>query len=100
MPTYFGPTNIPPYEAFKLGTPVIYPNLEGLKDQIYEEGLIDLNNPDSLALKIKKLSTDKNFRTKMINNGYKLSKKMSSYKRLSKLNSILNQFKYKYSNFR
>ena len=55
MPTYFGPTNIPPYEAFKLGTPVIYPNLEGLKDQIYEEGLIDLNNPDSLALNHKKV---------------------------------------------
>lgn len=25
MPTYFGPTNIPPIEAFSLGVPVIYP---------------------------------------------------------------------------
>ena len=24
MPTYFGPTNIPPLEAFKLGIPTIY----------------------------------------------------------------------------
>ena len=25
MPTYFGPTNLPPLEAWAVGTPVIYP---------------------------------------------------------------------------
>ena len=36
MPT-FGPTNIPPLEAFELGTPVLYPDLKGLRkgDPLY-----------------------------------------------------------------
>ena len=31
MPTHIGPTNIPPWEAFNLGVPVIYSNLEEQK---------------------------------------------------------------------
>lgn len=34
MPTYFGPTNIPPMEAFSLGCPVCYSDLPGLRDQV------------------------------------------------------------------
>ena len=44
MPTYFGPTNIPPLEAFALGVPVLYSDLPGLKDQVGDSALLlDLN---------------------------------------------------------
>ena len=50
MPTYFGPTNLPPLEALKYGTPVLYPGplaraggLEGIVRAI------DLDNPATLA---------------------------------------------------
>ena len=50
MPTYFGPTNIPPLEAFALGVPVLYSDLPGLKDQVGDSALLlDLNNPESMA---------------------------------------------------
>ena len=50
MPTFYGPTNIPPFEAFKLGTPVIYPDLDGLRDQVEDAGLlVDLYDPETLA---------------------------------------------------
>ena len=46
MPSYFGPTNIPPLEAFNLGVPVLYSDLPGLKDQVGDAALLlDLNKP-------------------------------------------------------
>ena len=35
MPSYFGPTNLPPLEAWAVGTPVIYP--EAFKTQAGDE---------------------------------------------------------------
>ncbi len=56
MPTYFGPTNIPPLEAFALGCPVIYSDLPGLRDQVGDAGLlVDLANPASLVDQLQKI---------------------------------------------
>ncbi|MBI4651558.1 glycosyltransferase, partial [Candidatus Desantisbacteria bacterium] len=60
MPTYFGPTNIPPLEAFQLGCPVCYSNLPGLKEQVQESAfLIDLDNPQSLVEALLTIMKDK-----------------------------------------
>jgi glycosyltransferase involved in cell wall biosynthesis len=60
MPTYFGPTNLPPLEAFALGVPVLYSDLVGLRDQVEDAALLmNLNNPDSLANHIHCLLTEK-----------------------------------------
>src|SRR5690606_23288928 len=34
MPSYFGPTNLPPLEAFSVGCPVCYPNHRWMDDAI------------------------------------------------------------------
>ncbi len=50
MPTYFGPTNIPPLEAFGFGCPVCYSDLPGLRDQVADGAfLMDLKDPASLV---------------------------------------------------
>ncbi|MBT3981966.1 MAG: glycosyltransferase family 4 protein [Bacteriovoracaceae bacterium] len=50
MPTYFGPSNIPPLEAFHFKTPVCYSDLPGLRDQVGDAAfLMDLNQPESLT---------------------------------------------------
>ena len=55
MPTYFGPTNIPPLEAFKLNVPVLYSNLPGLREQVGKAALLlDLNEPKSLVYNLKR----------------------------------------------
>ena len=61
MPTYFGPTNIPPLEAFKLECPVLYPDLPGLREQVKDSALLmDLTDPESLAQNlIKVIEKDK-----------------------------------------
>ncbi|HEX6260676.1 MAG TPA: glycosyltransferase, partial [Woeseiaceae bacterium] len=50
MPTYFGPTNIPPMEALALGVPVLYSDLPSFREQLGEAArYIDLERPESLA---------------------------------------------------
>ncbi|MDH5691817.1 MAG: glycosyltransferase [Gammaproteobacteria bacterium] len=53
MPTYFGPTNLPPYEAWLAKTLVLYPkeHIEQVTDAAI---LFDNDSPDSLAQAIKK----------------------------------------------
>lgn len=53
MATYFGPTNLPPLEAWAVGTPVIYP--EAFKAQTGDAAaLFDYDDPTSLAKAITK----------------------------------------------
>ncbi|MDD2734672.1 MAG: glycosyltransferase family 1 protein [Desulfuromonadaceae bacterium] len=60
MPTYFGPTNIPPLEAFQAGCPVCYPNLPGLRDQVGDAAfLFDLNDSATLVAALRLIKTDK-----------------------------------------
>ena len=70
MPTYFGPTNIPPLEAFKLNIPVLYSDLPGLRDQVKEAALLlDLDDPKSLVSSLKKLLSSTEVRDNLINKG-------------------------------
>jgi glycosyltransferase involved in cell wall biosynthesis len=50
MPTFFGPTNIPPLEAWHFGRPVITSDIRGLRDQTGDAGLlVDPRSPEALA---------------------------------------------------
>ena len=70
MPTYFGPTNMPPLEAFKLSTPLLYSDLPGLRDQVNDAALLlDLYDPNSLVLNLKKLLNSEEERNNLINKG-------------------------------
>ena len=59
MPTYFGPTNIPPLEAFSLGCPVCYSDFLAAGDQINDAVFpIDLEDPESLARALMTITED------------------------------------------
>ncbi|MBY0518486.1 MAG: glycosyltransferase family 4 protein [Bacteriovoracaceae bacterium] len=50
MPTFFGPTNIPPLEALSLGAPVIYSRIYAYKEFLGENALfVDPNNESEIA---------------------------------------------------
>jgi Glycosyltransferase len=56
MPTYFGPTNIPPMEAAALGVPVCYSDLPAFREQMGDAAFyMDLENPASLADELHRL---------------------------------------------
>lgn len=70
MPTYFGPTNIPPLEAFAIGTPVIYSNLPSFREQCGRAALYcDLTNPESLVKHLMALLENQHLSTQLIEAG-------------------------------
>lgn len=72
MPSYFGPTNIPPLEAMALGCPVAVSNKYAMPEQVGEAGLLfDPDSPEEIAECIRKLWTDDELRHRMIELGYK-----------------------------
>lgn len=59
MPTYFGPTNIPPLEAFALGCPVAISNIYGMPEQVGDAALLfDPSNTHEIADVMYRLWTD------------------------------------------
>lgn len=70
MPTFFGPTNIPPIEAFALNCPVATSNIYAASDQLGDAAL--LFNPKSvrsIASAIEKIWLDKKLREELIKRG-------------------------------
>ena len=56
MPTFFGPTNIPPLEAFSVGCPVITSDIRGVREQVDDAGLLaDPRSPDAIADAVRRL---------------------------------------------
>jgi glycosyltransferase involved in cell wall biosynthesis len=75
MPTYFGPTNIPPLEAWDLGTPVIYSS--HLSSQTGDAALlIDPDSSESLAKAMIEVAKPE-IRGKLISKGYLKIEKIS-----------------------
>lgn len=72
MPSYFGPTNIPPLEAMALGCPVAVSNKYAMPEQVGEAGLLfNPDSPEEIADCIKRLWTDEKLREQMIKKGYR-----------------------------
>jgi len=96
MPTYFGPTNIPPLEAFTLGTPVLYSDLPGLRDQVGDSALLlDLKNPSSMSKHIYSLINNLELRKELIDSGKRRMSLMdqSAHEKLIEL--ICSEFQIK-----
>tara|TARA_B100001057_G_C22871425_1_gene959109 strand:- start:11880 stop:13109 length:1230 start_codon:yes stop_codon:yes gene_type:complete len=95
MPTYFGPTNIPPLEAFKYNIPVLYSDLPGLREQVGSAALLlDLEDPRSLVLNIKKLLSSNDLKNHLITQGQLNLKKITSQnEKLKILKKIIDKFK-------
>ncbi len=71
VPTYFGPTNHLPVEAFCLGIPVFYSNIHSHNEQVSGAVVdVDLNNPQDLAYKINEMLENNELRENMIKKGY------------------------------
>lgn len=101
MPTYFGPTNIPPLEAFMVGCPVLYSGIYQLEDQFPGAVLhLDLHNPKSMADQLMKIIAKNEEVTKAIKKGYDFIKSWNAEgywncieEQLSTFQSILGTWK-------
>ena len=98
MPTYFGPVNLPPLEAFQLGVPVIYSDLPGLREQVGDAALLmDLSNPQSLVNQFLSLLHHPELRKNLIEKGRHQLSRHSDDERWTILESIFDKFSVKLS---
>ncbi len=94
MPTFFGPTNIPPLEAFASGCPVITSNIRGVREQVGDAGmLVDPGNPAELADAIYNVWTNGELSAKLIERGYSKIKAWTIEDFSGKLASIIDECK-------
>jgi glycosyltransferase involved in cell wall biosynthesis len=95
MPTYCGPTNLPPIEAFFLETPVIYSEYFFNGDQLGDSFLpIKLNDPDTLAKAIMRLIVEPDLKRDLIRRGNMVKDRLLNNEKES-----INIFKNIFNNF-
>jgi glycosyltransferase involved in cell wall biosynthesis len=71
MPTFLGPTNIPPLEGFALGCPVAISNKYGMPEQVGDAALLfDPNNIEEIAAIIRRLWTDDDLCRRLVSRGF------------------------------
>ena len=72
MPSYFGPTNIPPLEAMALGCPVAISNKYAMPEQVGQAGLLfNPDSPEEIAECIRRIWIDGELGERMIAEGYR-----------------------------
>lgn len=96
MPSYFGPTNLPPLEAFELGVPVLYPDISGLRDQVGDAALLmDLMDPSSMASHLNNLLSDDKLKLRLVEAGRRRLQYIEETDRLNTLSKIIEEYRWK-----
>ena len=69
-PSFFGPENLPPLEAFALGCPVIAADVAGAREQLGEAAiLVDPCRPEEFAAAVRRLVDDHELRPALVARG-------------------------------
>ena len=93
FPSFFGPDNLPPLEAFALGCPVLASHIPGAEEQLKDACLFfDPLSPEDIARTIKQIYTDHNLRIKLIQKGKSLAKYRSVKIYMTQLNELISSF--------
>lgn len=90
MPTFFGPTNIPPLEAFELGCPVLISNVYGMPDQVGEAAILfDPYSINEISKAINLICSNNSLRNELIQKGYEKHQNWNKEHFNKKLNNIV-----------
>ena len=103
MPTFSGPTNIPPWEAFMLNVPVLYSDIHNVKE-VYKDAVlyIDPFKPMTMVNGLKEILSNENTRKKLLLNGKKIFESVDENKEfnqffeiIKKRRNIINTWEFK-----
>lgn len=96
VPSYFGPTNLPPVEAVALGCPVICADDAGNREQLGEAALYcRLEDPSSLADQLAALCRDAAAQERLRVAGQRLAERLAKVDYGAILAPVLADFAYK-----
>lgn len=92
MPTFSGPTNIPPWEAFKLKVPVFYSDIHNIR-KVYKDAVyyIDPFNPETLVKGFLELTKDEEKKTELLSKGENLLNSIDENKEFSQFLEIFKK---------
>jgi glycosyltransferase involved in cell wall biosynthesis len=94
FPTFFGPDNIPPLEAFALSCPVIASRVSGAQEQLGDAAILfDPENEEEIARSVKKLVDEPDLRQSLIKKGLERSKQWRSEHYVEAAISTFDKFK-------
>jgi glycosyltransferase involved in cell wall biosynthesis len=93
FPSFFGPENLPPLEAFAVGCPVVAARVPGAEEQLGDAALlVDPRKPDEIAAAIYSLHTNPELRRTLVERGTKRAARFTGSDFVAGLLSILNEF--------
>jgi glycosyltransferase involved in cell wall biosynthesis len=93
-PTFVGPDNFPPLEAFGLGCPVIASAVEGAQEQLGDCALLfDPFSKNDLTEKIMLIRNDQNLRNVLIQKGYEKARCWNSNDYASSLLKVVENYR-------
>lgn len=96
MPTYFGPSNIPVLEAWAMGTPVVYSDIPGCREQLDDAGLlVDPNDPQDIAAKVIEVYTNSDLRRRLTKKGERKIKEWNQEDFAKKIEKVIRDFEAK-----
>jgi glycosyltransferase involved in cell wall biosynthesis len=91
MPTFFGPTNIPPLEAFAAGCPVAISRIYGIPEQVGEAALLfNPESEDEIARCIRRLWNDDELCRELSRRGRQRAEKWNERHFRGRLKEIIN----------
>ena len=91
FPTFFGPDNIPPLEAFSMGCPVAASRLDGAEEQLADAALyFDPSDPSSIADALHKLWRDAGLRKSLVTKGHAIAMDKTPESYVKKMHPVLD----------
>jgi glycosyltransferase involved in cell wall biosynthesis len=95
MPTYLGPTNIPPLEAFAYGTPVCYSDTPFFREQVGGAAFfMDLNDSESLVNHLLDIMSNKDKVEEKLILGFKVLEEWDENDFYKKIINIFSEYRY------
>lgn len=92
MPTFFGPTNIPVLEAWRLGCPVVSSDIRGIREQVGDAGLlVDPRSPKAIAAAVRQLEEHPALRAELAQRGRQRLQSWGPREFAARLEDILSQ---------
>jgi glycosyltransferase involved in cell wall biosynthesis len=92
-PTFFGPENLPPLEAFALGCPVIASNVAGAQEQLGDAALlVDPRKEEQIAMAIKRIYDDPALRQTLLELGLKRARQWTGEDYVRSVLAIIDDF--------
>lgn len=95
-PTFFGPDNLPPLEAFALNCPVLASRIPGAEEQLGSGALLfDPADPADIADKILMLNSDSSLRRSLTEAGTMIARERTPERYIAQIEEALDAFEAK-----